>query len=239
MAFFAGALLILVALASYSASDPVWFFNTGAEGVPLNFAGRVGAFVAELSYQLLGYSAFLLPVVLVVVGWYYFWCKPIDAPYTKAAGAALLFACVSSFTALALGPTKTDGKEFRAGGYLGEWLAGSLTDYLNRTGAIILILTLLFLAIILSTQFSFGRLFAAVGEMARDRGAALAGAYRARREERRRDKQRQDVLKKHLDKAPTEAREKIAAAARRKEAAVKEPAAGEPVPGKPSRTAAM
>jgi S-DNA-T family DNA segregation ATPase FtsK/SpoIIIE len=240
MAFFAGALLILVALASYSASDPVWYFNTGAEGVPLNFAGRIGAFVAELSYQLLGYSAFLLPVVLVVIGWHYFWCKPIDAPYTKAAGAALLFACVSSFTALAMKPENTVRKQFRAGGYLGEWLSGSLTDYLNNAGASILILTLLFLAIILSTQFSFGRLFAAVAEMARDRGAALLGAYRARQEERRRDKQRQDVLKKHLDKAPNEAREKIAAAAKlKKDASIREPASDGTVADKPSRTAAM
>ena len=239
MALFAAALLLVVALASYSASDPVWFFNVGAHEAPLNFAGRIGAFLAELSYQLLGYSAFLLPVVLVVIGWHYFWCKPIDAPYTKAAGAALLLACVASFTSLAAGPPQKDSKVFRAGGYLGDWVGGSLTDYLNRTGAIILILTLLFLAIILSTQFSFGRFFGVVAEMTRDRGAALIGAYRARREERRRDKQRQDVLKKHLDKAPTEAREKIAAVAKLKKDASKDAAADEPIPGKPSRTAAM
>ena len=58
-----------------------------------------------------------------------------------------------------------------------------LAEYLNRTGSIILILTLLFLAIILSTQFSFGRLFAALGQMLRDRWAAILGAHRARREE--------------------------------------------------------
>ena len=37
------------------------------------------------------------------------------------------------------------GKEFRAGGYIGERLAAFLAEYLNRTGSIILILTLLFL----------------------------------------------------------------------------------------------
>ena len=60
------------------------------------------------------------------------------------------------------------GKEFRAGGYVGGALASVLAEYLNRTGSIILILTLLFLAVILATQFSFGRLFAALAEMARD-----------------------------------------------------------------------
>ena len=60
VALFALALMWLISLASYTPADPVWFFTTGAEGVaPLNFGGRVGAFLAELSYQMLGYSAYL------------------------------------------------------------------------------------------------------------------------------------------------------------------------------------
>ena len=57
VALFASALLWLIALASYSASDPVWFFNTGPDLPPANFAGRIGAFIGELSFQLLGYAA--------------------------------------------------------------------------------------------------------------------------------------------------------------------------------------
>jgi DNA segregation ATPase FtsK/SpoIIIE, S-DNA-T family len=201
VALFALSLLWLVALASYSASDPVWFFNTGADGPPANFAGRIGAFMAEGSYQLVGYTAYLVPVVLVVIGWHYFWCRAVDAAYTKIVGATLLFCCVSAFLALALGSLDASGTEFRAGGYLGEFLAGSLAEYLNRTGSIILILTLLFLAIILSTQFSFGRLFQAIGQMLRERWDGFVAGLRARREERRREKQRQEVLRKHLDKA--------------------------------------
>ena len=204
VALFALSLLWLISLASYSASDPVWFFNTGGDAPPVNFAGRIGAFMAELSYQLFGYSAYLIPVVLVVVGWHYFWCRVLDAAYTKLVGALLLLACVSAFLSLAFGTLDVSGKEFRAGGYAGQWLAASLAAYLNRTGSIILILTLLFLAIILSTQFSFGRLFFALGGLARDRWAAAAGAVHMWREERRREKQRQEVLKKHLDKAPKE-----------------------------------
>jgi S-DNA-T family DNA segregation ATPase FtsK/SpoIIIE len=54
VALFAIALIWLISLASYSASDPVWFFNTGSDLAPANFAGRIGAIVAELSYQLFG-----------------------------------------------------------------------------------------------------------------------------------------------------------------------------------------
>ena len=37
-----------IALASYDPADPVWFFNTGGQEPPANFAGRVGAFPAEI-----------------------------------------------------------------------------------------------------------------------------------------------------------------------------------------------
>ena len=74
---FGATLIWLVALASYSPSDPVWFFNTGGDGAPANFAGRIGAFAAEASFQLLGYAAYLMPAILAVVGWHYFWCRDL------------------------------------------------------------------------------------------------------------------------------------------------------------------
>jgi DNA segregation ATPase FtsK/SpoIIIE, S-DNA-T family len=200
VALFAMALMTLISLASYSDADSVWFFTTGSDLPPVNFGGRVGAFLAELSYQLLGYSAYLLPIVLVVSGWHYFWCRVPDAAYTKLVGAGLLFACVSSFLSLAFGTLRVANREMAAGGYLGKWLASFLAEYLNKTGSIILILTLLFLSIVLSTQFSFGRLFGALFQLARDRVAAMLENRRARQEESRRERQRQEVLKKHLDK---------------------------------------
>ncbi len=200
VALFGLALLWLISLASYNASDPVVFFTTGSDKPPLNFGGMVGAFLAELSYQTLGYTAYLIPVVLVVSGWHYFWCRLPDAAYTKLVGAGLLFGCVSSFLSLAFGTLRVANREILAGGYVGRGLAGFLASYLNKTGSIILILTLLFLSIVLSTQFSFGRLFSAILQIARDRWAALLDARRARAEERRREKQRQEVLRKHLGK---------------------------------------
>jgi S-DNA-T family DNA segregation ATPase FtsK/SpoIIIE len=257
VALFAAALIWLISLASYSASDPVWFFNTGSELAPANFAGRIGAFLAELAYQLLGYAAYLIPLVFVILGWHYFWCRMLDSAYTKLVGSGLLFGCASAFLSLAFGTVEASGKAFRAGGYMGDWIAGGLAEYLNRSGSIILILTLLFLAIILSTQFSFGRLFGAVAQLARDRWAGVMGSWRERQEERRRNKQRQEVLKKHFDKSPAQAtvdgrpasRAKAAAGAEgvepsvvRANAAAKQPRedrAADEAAKKTSRTAAM
>ena len=91
VAFFGLALLWVISLASYSAHDPVLFFSTAA-GRPGNFGGRVGALLAELAFQVLGYGAYLLPAALVVVGWHYFWVRALTAPWTKFAGGVVLFA---------------------------------------------------------------------------------------------------------------------------------------------------
>ena len=63
VALFAVALIWLISLVTYEPTDPVWFFTTGDGHTPANFVGRVGAFIAELSFQLFGYSAYLIPEI--------------------------------------------------------------------------------------------------------------------------------------------------------------------------------
>jgi DNA segregation ATPase FtsK/SpoIIIE, S-DNA-T family len=201
VALFAAALIWIISLASYEPSDPVWFFSAGAHGAPANFVGRVGAFVAELSFQLFGYASYLIPAVMMITGWNYFWCRALDAAITKATGAFLLFSCLSAFLSLTFGTLEVSGKSFRAGGYVGEFLATELSEYLNRTGSVIVILTLIFLAIIMSTQFSFGRFFGAIGRSSKIGLVRGLESLREWREERRREQQRREVIAKHTKKA--------------------------------------
>ena len=197
---FATALFWLIALATYDPADPVWFFNTGGQEPAANFAGRVGAFLAELSYQVVGFTAYLLPVVLVTLGWHCFWCRQVAAVYTKVIGLVLTLGCTASFLSLAFGPLDPAARTFRAGGYVGGWLADLLAEYLNRAGSIIVILTLLFLALILTTQLSFGRLFNATGAVVARTCARATRVLRGWWEDRRREQERQGVLRKHLDR---------------------------------------
>src|SRR5262245_48101573 len=196
VALFAAALIWIVALASYEPADPAWFFSTGLHAAPANFAGRVGAFLAELSFQLFGYASYVIPAVLVVIGWNSFWCRSVDAAGTKVAGAVLLFACIGAFLSLTFGTVEVSGKPFRAGGYVGEFLALEMSEYLARTGSMIVILALIFLAIMMSTQFSFGRFFAAILASLRTTVARSYDSFRAWREERERERQRREVIAK-------------------------------------------
>ena len=200
VALFALALVWLIALATFDAADAVWYFNTGGQVPAANFVGQVGAFLSEVSYQVFGYASFLVPLLLVVLGWHYFWCRPIDAAYTKLTGLFLMFGCTAAFLSLAFGQLDVSGKTFRAGGFLGQWFAATLAQYLNRTGSIIVILTLLFLSVILSTQFSFGRFFGRVGSQARVWSVRFLDKGRHWWARRRRERQRQGVLRKHLQR---------------------------------------
>jgi DNA segregation ATPase FtsK/SpoIIIE, S-DNA-T family len=111
-----------------------------------------------------------------------------------------LFGCISAFLSLVLGTVDVSGKPFRAGGYAGDFMAKALSDYLARTGSMIVILALTFLAVIMSTQFSFGRFFGALFESLKASAVRAVDAYHSRREERRREQQRREVIAKHTKK---------------------------------------
>jgi S-DNA-T family DNA segregation ATPase FtsK/SpoIIIE len=213
VALFGAAIIWIIALVSYEPADPVWFFSTGGPGDPVNFAGRIGAFLAELSFQVVGYASYLIPAVLIIIGWQSFWCREVDAAGTKAVGAALLVSCISAFLSLLVGTLEVAGKPFRAGGFAGAWLAGGLSEYFNRTGSVVIILTLIVLAIIISTQFSFGRLFAALTAALWRSAVRSFVAFQERREEQRREKQRREVIAKYTKKgaAPPEIKRPLVA----------------------------
>jgi S-DNA-T family DNA segregation ATPase FtsK/SpoIIIE len=200
VALFATALIWLISLVTHEPSDPVWFFTTGAGHMPANFVGRVGAFLSELSFQLFGYAAFLIPAVIGVAGWHYFWCQAPDAAYTKLTGIALLFAGSSAFLSLIFDDAESASRAFYAGGTTGWWLGGALSEYLNRTGSLIVLMTLIMLAVILSTQVSLGRMFADASVSSKGLSARAFSAARGWFDARRRERARRAVIARQMAK---------------------------------------
>mgnify|MGYP003586185732 CR=1 FL=1 len=235
VALFATALIWLIALVTYDPADPAWFFHAGAARDPANFIGRVGAFVAELSVQVLGFASYLVPVLIGVVGWTLFWCRRVQAIYTKIVGTLLLGACLSSLLHLALGAVTLSGRRIRAGGYLGALLAGELASYFSQTGSFIILVTALFLSLILATQFSFGRMFSAIGDAVFGSARRALARLRGWRESRRREQTRREVVRKRMAESPEAVKEIVEKAQPDKaaKAPAKADAAAPPVPPRP------
>jgi S-DNA-T family DNA segregation ATPase FtsK/SpoIIIE len=202
---FAVGLMLLIALATYNPADPAPFFKTGTGTAARNFIGPFGAFLAELLIpQLFGMAAMLLPLTLGILGWKLFWCRPIEAPYTKAAGLVLLLLSLSGFLSLTLGAVSLEGETVRAGGAIGQIFAALLTASFNRTGAYILLATAIFASLILATQFSFATFLAWVARSVTGRVRSVATIWAHHREARRKEKMRREVIRKHTQKEPAD-----------------------------------
>jgi S-DNA-T family DNA segregation ATPase FtsK/SpoIIIE len=195
---FALALMLLIALATFDPRDPAPFFKAGAEGPARNFIGPFGAFLAEMLVpQLFGLAALLLPLVLGLLGWKLFWCRPVEAPYTKLFGNVVLLLSLAGLLSLAVGTFSYEGQAVRAGGAVGELVSGLLVREFSRTGAYIVSATALFVALVLATQFSFAKALQGAGGRAGERLRAMRTAWVHYRESRRKEKLRRDVIRKH------------------------------------------
>src|SRR6266403_892409 len=72
-------LLLLLSLASFSSDDSS--FNVASSSLSTqNWVGTVGAYTADLLCQLFGVCSFLLPVMLMWVGWEWFRSRTVDSP---------------------------------------------------------------------------------------------------------------------------------------------------------------
>ena len=195
---FALSLMLLIALATFDPRDPAPFFKAGAEGASRNFIGPFGAFLAELLIrQLFGVAALLLPLVMGLLGWKLFWCRPIEAPYTKAVGIGLLLFSLTGLFALSFGTVIFEEEPVRAGGAVGELLAEMLIGDFSRAGAYIVAATSLLVALILATQFSFSAVLRGAGDRGFARVRAAQTAWAHYRETRRKERLRREVIRKH------------------------------------------
>jgi S-DNA-T family DNA segregation ATPase FtsK/SpoIIIE len=195
---FAAALMLLISLATFNPSDPAPFFKAGEHGSARNFIGPFGAFLAELLVaQLFGVAALLIPLVLGLFGWKLFWCKPVEAPYTKAFGLALLLLSLTAFLTMTFASVAYEGESVRAGGATGQLFAGLLIADFGRTGAYIVVATSLFVSLILATQFSFATFLKTGGSRLASRLRAWQTAWAHWQETRRKERMRREVIRKH------------------------------------------
>ena len=153
------ALLLFLALASYSPLDPS--FNsasilTTARGAR-NWIGILGAVVSDLCLQALGIGAFLLPIFPGMVGARWFRSRKVQSPVAKSLGGLWLIVFVPAFLALLPGNLRWM-QVIPIEGLLGRIVGDFLVHYLNLAGAYIVSATVLAVALYLSTAFSFSSL---------------------------------------------------------------------------------
>jgi len=153
------ALLLFLALASYSPLDPS--FNsasvlTGSRAAR-NWIGVVGAMISDLVLQGFGVGAFLLPIFSAVLGVRWFRSRRIASPIAKVLGGVWLIIFVPALLALLPGHLRWMNA-IPIEGLFGRIVGDFLIHYFNLAGAYIVCATVLAVALYLSTAFSFAAL---------------------------------------------------------------------------------
>jgi len=151
-------LLLLLGLASYLPADPS--FNTAtAEGTAAyNWIGPVGAYAADMLFQVFGWVAYLVALGLLVVGTRTMLGRPFEAPGTKALGAALLVTSLGALLELFPYTPAVRGL-IRGSGLVGYLGAAALVHTFNRVGASIVAASVFLTSLFLVTHFSFSAVF--------------------------------------------------------------------------------
>ena len=198
------ALLLFLALASYSPLDPSLNSASVLTGsrVARNWIGIVGAYGADLLWQLLGVSAFLLPVFAIGLGLRWFRSLKVLSPTAKLLGGIWLLMFVPALLALLPGHSRWLGVPVE--GLLGRVLGDILIHYFNLAGAYIVATTMLAVALYFCTAFSFTH----VRVWAATRFAfviALRDRWRDWRDERVRNKMQRELEKRRAAKPTIQA----------------------------------
>jgi S-DNA-T family DNA segregation ATPase FtsK/SpoIIIE len=221
------ALLLFLALASYSPLDPSLNSASALTGthVARNWIGVVGALISDLTLQFFGIGAFLLPIFPAMLGIRWFASRKIQSPVAKSLGGIWLVVFVPALLALLPGNLRWL-HVIPIEGFLGREVGDGLIHYLNLTGAYIVCASVLAVALYLSTAFSFS----AIQLWAPTRFAfvtALWNRYQDWQEERAKRRQQKELDQRRMAK-PVVKTQLIPSRQSESESAVHARAASEP-----------
>ncbi|MZG54609.1 MAG: DNA translocase FtsK [Nitrospinae bacterium] len=161
-----------MALNSYSSTDPS--FNKSITGTEVvNSGGMVGAYLADGLAQVFGTGSFFLPVITAVLGWVLIRGKQMQNWSLIVGSGSLFLVGLCSLIAIHFKIDPFFGKSVLVGGLVGDGLGGFLVTWLNPSGAVLTLITLLFISFMVMTRMEVNVLIETLGKVISMAGAAL------------------------------------------------------------------
>ncbi len=162
-------LYLLAALLSYSPDDPGWSKTESVLGPIHNWGGWVGAKLADILFNLLGYVAYLLPLILGAVAWIALFGMDTDGDGEAELGPALRLVGMVGFLISATGLLYMRGvpaPDFSAGagGILGTLVGRSLYTGFGALGGSLFLLALFLVSVTLATGLSWFAVMERIGK---------------------------------------------------------------------------
>ena len=148
----ASSLLLVLSLLSYNGLDPSTSVSSPSQQY-FNYVGKAGALISDFLFQALGFSAFFLPLPLLLIGYKKIRGQTLEYPLTKFLGLFLILTAFSTGLSL-LNIQVSEEVNFSSGGILGLVISHFTLSYFNELGSLVLVGTLFIISLMLSTRFS-------------------------------------------------------------------------------------
>lgn len=154
LVWLAAGIFLLLSLISFNNSDPSFNNNLNPSHI-FNFCGRVGAYVSDLFYQIIGLPALLVPLACLAFAWRLLKFRDIHPRVYKLIAFAVLLVSLAGLISLRVEKVLLLGQTInQAGGLVGFFIADTLKSWFNLVGAAIFLLVFLSVSVMLVARFS-------------------------------------------------------------------------------------
>lgn len=162
------ALYALLSLLTYNPVDPGWSHSGGSAQSVSNLGGRFGANFSDMLLHGFGYVSYLVPIMILVLGLRFYRHRhdTSEPSYFNRVMIAL------GFLVTVVGGCGLENlhfnhfattKPFVAGGFLGDWLNGSLVDLFGQIGSTLLMVTMFLTGVTIFAGLSWFSLMDSIG----------------------------------------------------------------------------
>ena len=157
----AACLYLMFALLSYSPEDPGWS-ATGSTDYTSNAGGPAGAWLADVFFSLVGYTAYLFPLMLAARSWILFQHRHDETSFDWVTFAirtlGLVLVMISATALLAMNDLGNSSLPQGLGGILGQAVGNSFTDAFSVTGSRLILVSVLLFGMTVFTDLSWIKL---------------------------------------------------------------------------------
>jgi len=192
LVWMAAGSFLLLSLVSFNNNDPS--FNNNLDPASIhNFCGKVGAYVSDLFYQVIGLPALMIPFACLLFAWRLLKFRDLHPRVYKAAAFIVMLISLAGLISLKVEKVALFGQTLnQAGGFIGFFLASTLKGWFNLTGAALFLVVFFSVSAMLVARFSMvlfleGLLGRLADSMEKRRAARLA-----RRQLKEKDKPRKE-----------------------------------------------
>jgi S-DNA-T family DNA segregation ATPase FtsK/SpoIIIE len=203
-------LYLLLALASYSTDDPGWS-ATGSGDQIRNAVGPTGAWLADVFFSLIGYVAYLAPLMLAYRAWVLFQhryeANPFDWVTMTIRTLGLILVMIAGTALAAMNDLGGSQLPQGLGGMLGQAVGSAFTEAFGIGGSRLILVAVFLFGMTMFTDLSWLRLMEQIGYWtlqgaSRSRDSILRRwrELREKREQHKVQQERQIAITEHVEK---------------------------------------